>query len=94
MEHVFSSMGSFPQLVNVSQLLSDDTLEREFLLHFFREDDSIDGFVKYLRDVYLKPLLGEAKLVNGIGDPENGFPARNLSDPEPERPDRYRLSSK
>ena len=45
----------------------------EFLLHFFREDDSIDGFVKYLRDVYLKPLLGEAKLVNGIGDPEKWF---------------------
>jgi hypothetical protein len=64
---------SFGNIILVPPIRNEETLVREFLLHFLREDDGMDGFVKFLRDTYLKPLLAEAKLVNGIGNPEKWF---------------------
>jgi len=64
---------SFQDRIQVPPVHNEEPLVRDYLLHFFREDENIDGFVKYLKDSYLNPLLAEAKLVNGIGNPEQWF---------------------
>ena len=64
---------SFQDRIQVPPVHNEEPLVRDYLLHFFREDENIDGFVKYLKDSYLNPLLAEAKLVNGIGNPEQCF---------------------
>ena len=60
----FSSRGGFPRIGN------DDSLVRSHLLHFFLQDKDYDGFVKYVRDDYLKRVFAEAKLTAGLGNPE------------------------
>ncbi len=64
---------NFQDRIQVPPVYNEEPLVRDYLLHFFRAEEDIDGFVKYIQDSYLKPLLAEAKLVNGIGSPEKWF---------------------
>ena len=50
----YVSRGGFPRIGN------DDSLVRSHLLHFFLQDKDYDGFVKYVRDDYLKKVFAEA----------------------------------
>ena len=51
--------------------IGDDTeLLRDFLLRFFKDDPKWEPWAQWLRDTFVKPVFAEAKIVNGIGDPE------------------------
>ncbi len=63
----FSSKGAYPQIGN------DDSLVRSYLLHFSIQDKNYEGFVKYVRDDYLKKIFAEAKLTAGVGNPETWY---------------------
>ena len=47
---------------------TDEPLVRAYLGHFFLEEDSYEPYAKYLKDSYLKRVLAETKLLNGIGE--------------------------
>ena len=49
---------------------NDEPLVREYLLHFLKDEPAWEPWAVWLRDTYVKPLFAEAKIVNGIGDPE------------------------
>ncbi|MCY2964318.1 MAG: hypothetical protein NT069_11900, partial [Planctomycetota bacterium] len=48
----------------------DEPLVRSHLLHFLKELPNAKEFEPFVNDVYLKYLLAEAKIVNGLGTPE------------------------
>ncbi|MBN2583267.1 MAG: hypothetical protein JXL80_09370, partial [Planctomycetes bacterium] len=52
---------------------SDEPLVRDYLMHFFRDADSVKPFDEYVRDDYLKKLFAETKIVNGLGDQEQWY---------------------
>jgi hypothetical protein len=54
----------------LAPIRNDEPLVRSHLLHFFVEAQSTREFEPYINDAYLKSLFAEAKIVNGLGDPE------------------------
>jgi hypothetical protein len=62
------------QLVALPPVRNDELLVRGFLLEFFKTDATFDAFLPYIRDDFLKPLFAEAKIVNGVGDPQQWAP--------------------
>ncbi len=61
-------LGAFPPIGN------EEPLVREFLLHFFQAAPNYSEFTPWVRDDFLKPVFAEAKIVNGIGDPQQWAP--------------------
>ncbi len=57
-------------LIALSPVPAEEPLVRRFLLEFFKTDNNYDAFAPYMRDDFLKPLFAEAKIVNGIGEPQ------------------------
>jgi hypothetical protein len=49
---------------------NEEPLVREFLLHFFREAADYKAYLPLIRDDFLKRTFAEAKIVNGVGDPQ------------------------
>ncbi|CAN5369521.1 hypothetical protein BH23VER1_BH23VER1_21990 [soil metagenome] len=49
----------------------EEPLVRDYLLHFLTGAQTIAPFDRFVRDTYLKPLLAEANIVSGNGDPES-----------------------
>lgn len=49
---------------------SDEWLIRDYLLRLLRDEASWEPWTAWLRDTYVKPIFAEAKIVNGIGNPE------------------------
>lgn len=69
-----SNLGAdFNEVTLLPPVGDDEALVREYLLHFFVEDESYEGFAPFIRDSFLKPIFAEAKLVNGVGDPEKWY---------------------
>ncbi|NNE92309.1 MAG: hypothetical protein HKN23_11730 [Verrucomicrobiales bacterium] len=64
---------NYQAVTSLPPIGNDEVLVRDYLLHFFVEDDSWEGYSTFIRESYLKPLFAEAKLTNGIGDPEQWF---------------------
>ncbi|MGV3530792.1 MAG: hypothetical protein ACO1QR_00375, partial [Chthoniobacteraceae bacterium] len=58
------------RVVIIPPLPTDEPLVRDYLLHLLKDEQTMDAFAPYLRDTYLKALFAEAKIVNGIGNPE------------------------
>ena len=54
----------FPAIGDERQLL------RDYLGHYFRTEDSIKPYDKYLKDTFLKPLLAETRILHGDRDVE------------------------
>ena len=52
---------------------TDVSLVREYLLHFFVKDKDWKSFSEYINDNFLKQQFAEAKIVNGLGDPEEWY---------------------
>ncbi|QDU95751.1 hypothetical protein [Lignipirellula cremea] len=48
----------------------DEPLVRDYLLHFFVKETEWQPYAKYISDLYLKRVLAEAKIVNGLGAAE------------------------
>ncbi len=57
-------------LVSLPPVANEEPLVRAFLLEFFRTDANYDAFLPFIRDDFLKPLFAEAKIVNGVGEPQ------------------------
>lgn len=49
---------------------SDEPLVRSYLLHFLTTAESPRDFEPYINDVYLRHVFAEAKIVAGLGEPE------------------------
>lgn len=49
---------------------SDEELVRDYLLHLLKDEATWEPWAAWLRDTWLKPIFAEAKIVNGVGDPE------------------------
>ncbi|MEE3369902.1 MAG: hypothetical protein VX346_11210, partial [Planctomycetota bacterium] len=52
---------------------SDEELVRSFLQHYFIEEMAIDPYQPYINDAFLRHQLAEAKIVNGLGEPEQWY---------------------
>jgi len=51
--------------------VGDDTaLVRDYLLHFLADADDYQAWTEWIRDTFVRPLMAEAKIVSGAGDPE------------------------
>ncbi len=55
----------------IPPIRTDEWLVRDYLLHLLKGEASWDAYATYLKEEYVKPLFAEAKIVNGIGDPEH-----------------------
>ncbi|MBP8800556.1 MAG: hypothetical protein KBI41_03400 [Kiritimatiellae bacterium] len=62
------------KLIALPPVPQEEPLVRRFLLEFFKQDKDYRAFETYLRDDVLKPLFAEAKIVNGIGEPQQWVP--------------------
>jgi hypothetical protein len=49
---------------------NDEPLVRSFLHHFFVNEKTTTAYEAFISDVYLKRQFAEAKIVNGLGEPE------------------------
>jgi 5-hydroxyisourate hydrolase-like protein (transthyretin family) len=57
-------------LVCLPPVNNEEPLVRAFLLEILREAADYEAFRPYVSDYFLKPLFAEAKIVNGVGDPQ------------------------
>ncbi|MCX7009613.1 MAG: hypothetical protein NTY53_20610, partial [Kiritimatiellaeota bacterium] len=57
-------------LIALPRIGNEEPLVREFLLHFFRDAADYKEYLPLIRDDFLKRMFAEAKIVNGIGDPQ------------------------
>ncbi|MEX2578347.1 MAG: hypothetical protein WD342_04750 [Verrucomicrobiales bacterium] len=63
----FSPTVGFPPVRN------DEPLVRDYLEHYFVDDETFERFSPYVRETYLRRVFAETKLLNGIGDPERWY---------------------
>lgn len=71
---VFVDLGAdFTENLGFAPIVDDEVLVREYLEHFFLEDESYQRFSSFVQETYLKEVFAETKLLNGIGDPEQWF---------------------
>ncbi|MGB1128624.1 MAG: hypothetical protein ACPG4K_01140, partial [Haloferula sp.] len=61
---------NFTEVTGLPPIGGDEPLVREFLLHFFKAAKGFDAYAPYIRESWLKAVFAEAKIVNGLGDPE------------------------
>jgi len=52
---------------------NDEELVRSYLHHFFLDETDLAPYTPYISDVFLRENLAEAKIVNGLGEPEQWF---------------------
>ncbi|MCH2062291.1 MAG: hypothetical protein MK194_01055, partial [Roseibacillus sp.] len=61
---------NFRKVTGLAPIGTDEPVVRNFLLHFFRESEDYKAYAPYFRENWIKAVFAEAKIVNGIGDPE------------------------
>lgn len=52
---------------------NDEPLVREYLHHFFLEENTTKPYEPFIDDVYLRHNFAETKIVRGLGDPEQWY---------------------
>ncbi len=57
-------------LIALPPVGNEEPLVREFLLHFFRDAADYKAYLPLIRDDFLKRTFAEAKIVNGVGEPQ------------------------
>jgi hypothetical protein len=70
----FAQLNKDFQLVALPPVANEEPLVRSFLLELFKTEADITAFSPFVRDDFLKPLFAEAKIVNGVGDPQQWAP--------------------
>ncbi|MDG2385545.1 MAG: hypothetical protein P8N76_28005 [Pirellulaceae bacterium] len=63
----FQSVTRFPPIRN------DHELVRRYLQHFFVDAKNYRDFSPYVKDLFLKHLFAETKIVHGLGDPQQWY---------------------
>ena len=61
-------------LICLPPIVNEEPLVREFLLHFLTAAENYSEFTPWIRDDFLKRVFAEAKIVNGVGDPQQWAP--------------------
>ena len=61
---------NFRKVTGLAPIGTDEPVVRNFLLHFLRASENYKAYAPYFRENWLKAVFAEAKIVNGIGDPE------------------------
>ena len=69
-----AQLGRDFNLVALPPVANEEPLVRAFLREFFRDDADYNAFLPFIRDDFLKPLFAEAKIVNGVGEPQRWAP--------------------
>jgi len=54
----------------LSPIRGDEALVRDFLEHFFIEEDDYTAYTEILRDTFVKEVFATAKILRGLGDKE------------------------
>jgi hypothetical protein len=70
----FAQLNRDFSLIALPSVRNEEPLVRDYLLAFFKGDADYAAFAPYLRDDFLKPLFAEAKIVSGVGDPQQWAP--------------------
>ncbi len=60
----------FEVLPGFNPVASDEPLVRDYLLQLLKDEPSWEPWAAWLEETWVKPIFAEAKIVNGIGDPE------------------------
>lgn len=61
---------NFRKVTGLAPIGTDEPVVRNYLLHFLRESENYKAYAPYFRENWLKAVFAEAKIVNGVGDPE------------------------
>lgn len=69
-----AQLGKDFRLISLPPVVNEEPLVRALLLELFREAADYEAFRAYVRDDFLKPIFAEAKIVNGIGEPQQWAP--------------------
>ena len=73
-EHIQADLNAnYAEYTSRPPIGNDEPLVRSYLLHFFVEAENFDAYLPYIEDHFLKQTFAEAKIVNGIGDPEKWY---------------------
>lgn len=67
-------------LVSLPPVGNEEPLVREYLLHLLHEAPNDEIYRPWLRDDFLRRLFAEAKIVHGIGDPQQWAPLLSPDD--------------
>lgn len=69
-EHPADPKRDFAPVTGLPPTGSDDAVVRAFLLHFLKDAEDTKAYAPYFAENWLKAVFAEAKIVNGVGDPE------------------------
>lgn len=65
----------FPESgLSLPAIRNDEALVREYFLQILAKAESWEPWAELVRDTWLKPVFAEAKILNGIGEPEKWAP--------------------
>ncbi|TVS20264.1 MAG: hypothetical protein EA424_04860 [Planctomycetaceae bacterium] len=70
-EHRADPSADYREATLLPPVGDDQPLIREYLAHFFLDQDHREEFVDYLRQEYVNTVFAETRLMAGIGDPES-----------------------
>lgn len=68
--HAADPNRDFRAVTGLPPIGGDEPLVRDYLLYFFKEAEDYETYAPYINESWLKAVFAEAKIVNGIGDPE------------------------
>ena len=63
----------FSGLTGLRPIGNDEPLVREYLQHFFVDENTTKPYEPFINDVYLRHNFAETKIVNGLGNPEQWY---------------------
>jgi hypothetical protein len=69
-QYVANLAANYSQQTQLAPVGNDEPLVRSFFHHFFVKENSTKPYEAYISDTYLRRHFAEAKIVNGLGDPE------------------------
>jgi len=61
---------NFHDVTGLAPIGADETLVRDYLLHFLKDAKNYESYAPFIAENWLKAVFAETKIVNGVGDPE------------------------
>lgn len=60
-------------VTHLPPIFNDEPLVRRYLLHFLQSESSFNRYAPFVRDEYLQQVFAEAKITQGLGNPEQWY---------------------